>query len=412
MFSGNFDSDSDLDIAEFFEITQCSRHLIDTKLYNFESTLHEAALSNNVEKVKALLNQGVDKYAENLKGLVAFTYALVYKKEIDDEVLKLLRPNDDYWTETDASDRESMKIHQILLDSKTVVQRFLKYYDIDWKAIGSDGRSALHFLATNYHFDVFDLFMNADFDVDIRDEDGDTPLHYAARYNSTNAIEFLLNKGADVNIANLKGMTPLLCTVQPFDDGYKESALLLLENGADPQVTAFHEDCTKTFFEIVEEHSVNSLTFHIVDNLLESVVNQIVLNEMRGIPIRKCIKKEIVKRHYDSCVKQLDQMKDDIMFGSVSVYQFLTESENQIAKYSRSRDVYKWFDGFDSSVKSYDYYYNRLLRRRFSKAKKLNQWRNNAALIISQAINLFDSNHIVIEKIVNYLERKDLVMYL
>jgi ankyrin repeat protein len=71
-------------------------------------------------------------------------------------------------------------------------------------------------------------------DITARDLKGDTPLHLATRNGRREIIELLLSARAPVNVQNRTGETPLCCALsQPLCSTFAETAILLLDNGAD-----------------------------------------------------------------------------------------------------------------------------------------------------------------------------------
>ncbi len=78
--------------------------------------------------------------------------------------------------------------------------------------------------------ELADLTSNRE-NIDARDEDGQTPLMLAAQVGGTESVRLLLERGADPNITNKAGVTPLLrAATEPA------KVRLLLEHGARPDV--------------------------------------------------------------------------------------------------------------------------------------------------------------------------------
>lgn len=69
--------------------------------------------------------------------------------------------------------------------------------------------------------------------LDKENKDGYTPLMMAAYYNKTEMISYLLAKKVAINAVSAYGTALMAATVR----GHKEAALLLLKEGADPNIS-------------------------------------------------------------------------------------------------------------------------------------------------------------------------------
>lgn len=90
------------------------------------------------------------------------------------------------------------------------------------------GNTAL-FLAENN--DILLQLLTFSADPNYRNNFNSVPLHYQC--DKPDMIETLLKFGADVNVANTLGFTPLM---KALDYGYIETAKILLQYGADPNI--------------------------------------------------------------------------------------------------------------------------------------------------------------------------------
>ena len=80
--------------------------------------------------------------------------------------------------------------------------------------------------------EVIDLFVRANFNVNMPSEDGVPPLLIALKRGLTIIAQILLNAGADPNGKDRLGLTPLLIACGKPTDGYRNTVLLLLAKGA------------------------------------------------------------------------------------------------------------------------------------------------------------------------------------
>ena len=99
--------------------------------------------------------------------------------------------------------------------------------------------------ASGFSQSVYDFAKNGDLQAikaldikdqtvfDLQNENGYTPLMLAAYYNKTDIILYLLKNKANINASSPYG-TALMAAVFK---GHKQAALLLLEQGADPNIS-------------------------------------------------------------------------------------------------------------------------------------------------------------------------------
>lgn len=80
--------------------------------------------------------------------------------------------------------------------------------------------------------DIIDLFVRANFNVNLVDADGCPALLYALRKGYTIVAKILLEGGADPNSRDKLGLTPLLMACGKPTYGYKAIAEMLVDKGA------------------------------------------------------------------------------------------------------------------------------------------------------------------------------------
>jgi ankyrin repeat protein len=104
----------------------------------------------------------------------------------------------------------------------------------DVNAAQGDGMTALHWAAVNGDAEVAQMLLYAGANVGAKTRIGGyTPLHLAAQVGNAAVIAPLVAAGAQVGAATATGATALM---QAAHSGSVDSARILLENGADPNV--------------------------------------------------------------------------------------------------------------------------------------------------------------------------------
>lgn len=157
--------------------------------------LHLACQSDDIERVRDLLEQGADPLTVDLADLDAMHMAIMH-------------------------------------GSARVVDFLVTFMDIG-KAHGSTGGSYLHFAAQQRNCDVVRTLLDAGADPNARDRGGWPPFIFACARNDFEMTKLLLERGADVNAANLADITALHASA---DADQKEMCELLLSYGANVDV--------------------------------------------------------------------------------------------------------------------------------------------------------------------------------
>ena len=99
-------------------------------------------------------------------------------------------------------------LHEAVRDGQTdTATGLLQEKATDVNAQDENGRTPLHYTATNGESGLAEMLIAAGADVNIRDDDGNTPLHLAARNSFADIAEMLLENGADPGVENGEGNT-------------------------------------------------------------------------------------------------------------------------------------------------------------------------------------------------------------
>jgi ankyrin repeat protein len=182
--------------------------------------LINASGSQNVARVKALLDEGADVNARGGEAL----YRAACRERV--EIAKLLIAHGAKaqaqciagWTALHwAAARGHADLVDLILDSGAPVNPLV-------------GPSALSVAASRGQAQVVILLLGRGADAKARSDGGSTALHAAAFSGDVFTIQLLIGGGADVNARDNNGNTPLIEAIESHE---KDAAVFLLSSGAD-----------------------------------------------------------------------------------------------------------------------------------------------------------------------------------
>jgi len=188
--------------------------------------LLDAAKRGGIEKVREILEAGVDPNIQNNRGYTALIWASEYGNT---DIVKLLldsgadpniQRNNGHTPLSIAAEEGYTDIVRELL--KAGADPNIKDY--------FDGRTALMFASDYGSLEIVKLLLNSGADPNIRDNQGTTTLMNAS---SVEIVKLLLYNLADPNLQTNDGETALM---QTSIDGYIDIVKLLLDNGVDPNI--------------------------------------------------------------------------------------------------------------------------------------------------------------------------------
>ena len=177
--------------------------------------LHAAASCDRAEIVEYLVENGADITAINNEGEIALDLC-----EEDSECLGILEKaaRDQHLSLDEARDAE-----------KTMLLAHAKAFRDGKKDMFAEsmfGATPLHVACAKGYEEVIRTLLEAQVDVDAKDDDGWTPLHAAAHWGEKTACELLAHAGADFECRTPSGQTPIQLAdaeLVSFLEGLRES---------------------------------------------------------------------------------------------------------------------------------------------------------------------------------------------
>ncbi len=216
-----------------FELAEMVLRTNALRLYNFKSTIHQAADAGDLAKVKAFIQEGIDVNTK-VHGCTPLHCAARYGHK---EVAELLIAKG---ADVNAKDtRGRTPIDLAMNQGRKEIAKLLA---------SKSGDVSLHIAAYLGDLQRVEKFIDGGANVDANDQKGQTALHYAAKAGQIAVAKLLIANGADVNAGE---WTPL----QEAAYNSKEMVELLLAKGADINTgkwPALHSALDAELFDIVE----------------------------------------------------------------------------------------------------------------------------------------------------------------
>ena len=202
-------------------------------------TLHAAAASGNLERVKELLDENTDANTKNKKGRTALHAAVAGGH---DAVVKLLL---DHGADADVKDAEGKTPLELIGNAmaelwnsgKAIPPSYVQIREhLAFAGATMKGRklkdTMMHRYAFAYSYDEAKRLLEKGANVNGLNEVGETPLHMAAFAGATKRVQLFLEYGADIRATDKFGRTPLHGAA---GQGKLETVKTLLAWGADPK---------------------------------------------------------------------------------------------------------------------------------------------------------------------------------
>ncbi len=215
---------------------------------NKMAAIHYAALYNSVNKLKAMLEAGVDI---NLTG-----------------------------------DKGRTPLHIACIHGSVEAVELLVEYGADEKIRDSKGSTAAHYAVSDDERKKSETVMvkliSALAVIDMPDNDGRTPFAMAMRLKSEQLAETFIDRGADINHADNDGRTPLLTLL--YYHGGARLGKMLVKNGAD--INDRDKNGSSALFYVAKAGDIEltryllkkGADYNVVNNKRESVVDLVIKN--------------------------------------------------------------------------------------------------------------------------------------
>jgi len=185
-----------------------------------------AAISNSIEELKELINDGIDINWADTEGhkMTALMYAC-FNDHID--VVKLLIKHKVNMSIKRNYDGKTALMYAVQ-EGHYKITKLLIENDCDIFSKCLDGKSALNIGLLLNHEEIIELLL-FHYPTDYKFKDGKSLLHLAVLYKNIYAVELLLKNGFDINIHDNNGNSPLFYAF--YISSYKITSLLIEHSG-------------------------------------------------------------------------------------------------------------------------------------------------------------------------------------
>jgi ankyrin repeat protein len=216
---------------------------------NNETALHFASHLSDPKLVQMLLIQGANVNSEDNKGRTPLHRLSESWNGSDEDRLdtaQLLVVHGANVNARDESEETPLHLASAFPSRKLILVRFFLDNGVNANVEDKLGRKPLHQVAGSYsyrdddasHFDIAQLLMERDADVNAQDKSHVTPLHLASYQLKPKLVLLFLNRGANANAVDNQGWTPLhrVSAIHSFSGSDKvrfDTAQLLIAQGAD-----------------------------------------------------------------------------------------------------------------------------------------------------------------------------------
>lgn len=379
------------------------------------TALHCAVLSSRFDSAKMLIERGADVDALTVMNNSVLHYYTLNFEKVDDKsrvLMSLLKKS------TRLSMCEGIAgytcIEHLLMRGKKKTVKTILQSGIDFNSCLKNNRSILSRLVLNDNIGVLDALVELDVNFNTNESRPpylDTFLESSVLRQRPRVVEFLLEHGANVKLNTVTGTAlskaTTRCEITSEEDERNVTKMteLLLQYGADAQCFVYQKitliDVLSAFFE--NELATKIVVAHLA---MLGAVDQPTLHDTT----RNTIELGALKSHFDSCTQQLVELKNLRLHDSaVTMFMLLTERDDKIVSYARNSEFISAYNNAMMSMHNLEPYYFNSLERRVSKALDKLKLLENSSLAIEKLTNICaDVYHVIVYKIINYLDRRDL----
>lgn len=371
--------------------------------YMFETALHVAVQHHNIRAIEHLVFSGADVNRQDCDNFTPLHYAcriVQHQSQRVDayRVVKVLLKH-----EADANARSvfgETPLHLICRRRNHLpVVKLLLDHDADVNSKDWAGETPLNVAVDYSNLETVQLLLKCGADVNMVCESGATVLHKASVHGSKKVIKTLLESGAEVNAPDSKGQTPLMWALEDWSPETSNRVALLLKT-AD--------------VNIVDRQGKNILQLTTDDNGRRFILRHLAIMETLNVTMSESLvgtilEQEELSDYFSKCEVELLLAKNAVILRNYSVtfFDFLVEDKAKLVNYAKNKVLCQSFK--KSKVERKFPIFGTFMNENLSKAvKKQRLYEDSAASLRNLLPKRANLSHLISEKILYYLEKKDL----
>lgn len=371
-------------------------------VYKGRAPLHRAVTNNDLGMAQYLIENGADASVKDMCGSTALHTACSRTSGNNHDIIKLLLENG---ADCNARDnRQTTPLHWALANSNNLesVKLLVTDHGADITALDSSGHDALHWAARNQRVCMAEFILNRGL-LDVECDNGYSALHSAISHDNVEVCEFLLKRGARVNRKFDSGTTPLISAL--LQGSSAEVVEVLIKYGAN----LFDECYSRSVLRLADIYRQQYI--HVIKRLVHAMAAMELLDLRindydRGLIENRNVYKEYYDEQRKACLEEFEGMKHAKFYHNVTVFRIFMGSNREVCGFARNEELIQALE-----VQGYEHQfpiYFALLKKRFLVEVERQRLRNDAALVLRELLMLNDPLHPVPQKILDYLQDKDL----
>lgn len=366
-----------------------------------QTALHLAVEENETKEIQRLLSLGAEIDARDKNNQTPLLLA-AYRNEDDSHfhTIKTLLENGANVNAQD--DTGYTSTHYLAIESSVEMLRLLMSYKADLSLKNNQGEIPLFDAARGGNFEVMRLLLDHGLDIDSTGSDGSTPFHLACRHNVLKTMKFIAENGANVNALDNMGYTPTMRLLIHHNVHLSleilEKALGFLLKYTDTQVTSPRAgnilSCLENnpAWKMILRHFAKLQALYV--SLSQSILDVIS-------------KSKEFREYFEECLNELALAKKTKIHDSwITFFNLLVDSKKKLKNYASNQDLVEDFEKHD--CKSKFPVYGDEIQGRLKKAIKNKEIFDKSAVILSDCLPVFNSNHVIVKDIFDCLGRKNL----
>ncbi|XP_057328314.1 ankyrin-1-like [Microplitis mediator] len=365
------------------------------------SPLHLACNFCQLQIVTLLLSRGAEINIKNNKGLSPISIAA---KRGYYNIFKYLINHDNFYLDCDNA--RSILHSAVKSNLSEILMLVIDYineldpkdklrYEVDTNSISN--LSGLPLLHTAARFDsdhCIDILVQFGAYVDFKDQDGRTPLHFAYQYGRQKSVVSLIKNGANINAICRKGYTP-------FE--YSQVPELVRSSSYEGESSAYDYE---EVYQVLDEYTPEIIKSYFANHIaMMKIINLYVNEKNYDALIAISSENENLFQQQNEYENEVENMKNKIISGTITYYNFVRASLNQSIMYLNHENFVNTLrsGNYNSMFPNYSIIIDGRFRKALARKKLLDEVDEYPTFDI-----ILELPYPCVSKIIDYLSNDDL----